>query len=81
MLSKPQLEQVKDLLAELHSFAALIDKIDHEHSKPVPDDVELQRLLEELSKGLDVAFDLTQRLNKTALALHIELLARKPRNP
>ena len=75
MLSKAQLKRVQDLMSELHSFASLVEKIEHEQAKPKPDSAELRRLLEELSRGLNVAFELTKALNRTALALHVQLLS------
>jgi hypothetical protein len=76
-LTARQLARVKELMATLHSFAGLVEKIELAASKPHTDDAELKRLQHELSKGLDVACELTKALNQTALALHIELLTRK----
>jgi hypothetical protein len=76
-LTPRQLARVKELMSTLHSFAGLIEKIEHATSSPSPDDDEMMSLQKELSRGLEVACDLTKALNQTALALHIELLTRK----
>ncbi len=75
-LTARQLGRVKELMATVHSFVGLIEKIELAASKNNSGE-ELQKLQRELSRGLDVACELCKSLNQTALALHIELLTRR----
>ena len=79
-ITAKQLARVKELMGTLHSFAGLIEKIERASSSvDCTREAELERLQVELSRGLDVACELTKALNQTALALHIELLGAKKR--
>jgi len=79
-ITAKQLARVKELMSTLHSFAGLIEKIERASSSvDGTREAELERLQVELSRGLDVACELTKALNQTALALHIELLGAKRR--
>lgn len=76
-LTAKQLGRVKELMSTLHSFAGLVERIEKAASSSDGNGEELEHLQRELSRGLDVACELTKALNHTALALHIELLSRK----
>ena len=71
-------KRLHHLMTELHSFASLIEKIEKSDCEPTTE--ELESLSKSLATGMDIAFELTKQLNKTALALHVELLARRGRH-
>jgi hypothetical protein len=76
-LSPQSLERMRELLAEVHSLAGLVTKIEQELSTGIGETDELKQLSAELTKGLDLSHELALSLGRTALALHIELLSRR----
>ena len=75
-LTHEKLAQVRELIAELHSLTNLVEKIDGHIDQDIKESAELKKLGKELASGLEVAHQLATALNRTALAIHMELVSK-----
>jgi len=77
-LTPQKLGQARRIIRELHSFVAIVQKIEKiiKDGKVTRRSQELDKLAKQLADGIEAALKLAEALNRTARVLYIELKMR-----